>query len=84
MDKNDIMENLREYPNRTQMIIIFCTNSSWRINNMFVPCYANEYHLNFYTILYNISLNHRTPYMGNLKEAYPKDMVTVKLKKDID
>jgi hypothetical protein len=22
--------------------------------------------------------------MGNLKEAYPKDMVTVKLKKDID
>lgn len=40
--------------------------------------------MNFYTILYNVSLNHRSPYMGNLKESYPKDLVTIKLKKDVD
>jgi hypothetical protein len=49
-----------------------------------VPCFAEDYHLNFYTIIYNLSLFHRVPYLGNLKESYPKDYVTVKLKYDID
>jgi hypothetical protein len=31
-----------------------------------------------------MSLYHKIPYMGNLKDSYPKDFVTIKLKKDID
>ena len=49
-----------------------------------IPCYAEDFHLNFYTLIYNLSLYHRVSYMGNLKESYPKDFVTVKLKYDID
>jgi hypothetical protein len=78
------MEHLSAHPNKTQSIIIFCTDSTWKVNGMTIPCYADDYHLNFYTILYNVSLNHRSPYMGNLKESYPKDLVTIKLKQDID
>ncbi len=65
--KEGVMEYLRQRPNKTQIVVIFCTDSQWNIFNYSVPCYANDYHLNFYTILYNVSLNHRSPYMGNLK-----------------
>jgi hypothetical protein len=61
------MDHLSQHPNKTQSIVVFCTNSSWKVNGADIPCYANDYHLNWYTILYNVSLNHRSPYMGNLK-----------------
>lgn len=84
MKAEDVIGWLRVHPNKTQMVIVFCTNATWRVNNVDVPCYAEDYHLNFYTIIYNLSLYHRIPYMGNLKDSYPKDYVTIKLKKDID
>ena len=80
----DVMEYLDQHPNKTQLIVVFCSDSNWVIGNMSVPCYADDYHLNFYTIVYNLSLFHRIPYMGNLRESYPKDPVTLKLKLDID
>jgi len=49
-----------------------------------MPCYAEDYHLNAYTIIFNLTLFHRVPFFSNLKSSYPKDMTTVKLKKDID
>lgn len=49
-----------------------------------MPCWGEDLHLNFYILVYNLSLFHRVPYMGNIKESYPKDLVTLKLKYDID
>lgn len=63
---------------------MFCSNSTIRVGDFDIPCYAEDYHLNFYTIIYNLSLFHRVPYLGDLKTGYPKDYVTVKLKYDID
>lgn len=81
---NEIMEHLKQYPNATQTVVIFCT-SRWQISDNFsVPCYADNYHMNFYTIIYNITLFYRTPYLANLRESYPKDKVVVRLKRDID
>lgn len=54
------------------------------INDVSVPCYAEEYHLNTYTIVFNLSLFHRVPFFSDLRMPYPKDLTTVKLKKDID
>lgn len=80
----EVMGYLQRNPNKTQFVVVFCTNSTWRVGNVDVPCYAEDFHLNFYTIVYNMSLYHRVPYMSNLKDSYPKDYVTIKLKKDID
>lgn len=79
-----MLDYLKAHPNKTQSVLVFCSNSSWKVGNVEVPCWAEDYHLNFYTIVYNLSLFHRVPYMGNLKESYPKDLVTTKLKLDID
>jgi hypothetical protein len=80
----EVMQHLRDHPNKTQSVLVFCSNSSIRVGEVEVPCFAEDYHLNFYTIIYNLSLFHRVPYLGNMKESYPKDFVTVKLKYDID
>ena len=84
VQSKDIMEYLNNNPNKTQLLLVFCSNSSWKVGDVHIPCYAEDYHLNFYTIVYNLSLFHKTPYMGNLKLAYPKDLVTLKLKLDVD
>jgi len=78
------MDYLQRFPNTTQTVVIFCT-SRYEINeNLSIPCFADNYHMNFYTIVYNISLFYRTPYLANLRESYPKDKVVMKLKQDID
>lgn len=63
----EIMQYLKEYPNKTQSVLIFCSNSSIKVGDVEIPCFAEEYHLNFYTIIYNLSLFHRVPYLGNMK-----------------
>lgn len=40
--------------------------------------------MNSYTIIFNLTLNHRAALLSNYKGAAPKDMVTVRLKRDID
>lgn len=67
VSSKEVMSYLDKNKNKTQLILIFCSNSSWNVGQFEVPCYANDYHLNFYTIVYNLSLFHKTPYMGNLK-----------------
>ena len=84
LDPYQVMDYLQRFPNKTQSVIVFCTNTSWRINDTQVPCYAEDYHLNTYSIVFNLSLFHRVPFFSDLRMAYPKDMVTVRLKKDID
>jgi hypothetical protein len=80
----EVMDYLQRFPNTTQTVVIFCT-SRYEINeNLSIPCFADNYHMNFYTIVYNISLFYRTPYLANLRESYPKDKVVMKLKQDID
>jgi hypothetical protein len=63
----DIMSYLTLHPNKTQSVLIFCSNSSINVGGLDIPCYAEDYHLNFYTIVYNLSLFHRVPYLGNMK-----------------
>jgi hypothetical protein len=61
------MDYLQKHPNKTQTVIIFCT-SRWQLNeNISIPCYADNHHMNFYTILYNITLFYKTPYLANIK-----------------
>lgn len=40
--------------------------------------------MNAYTIIYNLTLNHQATLLSNYKGAAFKDVITVKLKKDID
>lgn len=40
--------------------------------------------MNFYTILYNITLFYKSPYLANIRDSYPKDRVAMKLKQDVD
>jgi hypothetical protein len=79
-----VAQYIEQHPNKTQLMVVFCSDSTWQVGNTSVPCFAEDYHLNFYTIVYNLSLFHKVPYMSNLKIAYPKDLVTLKLKLDID
>lgn len=78
------MDHLKRFPNKTQSVVVFCTNESWQINDTKIPCYAEHYHLNTYSIVFNLSLFHRVPFFSGLSLSYPKDMVTVRLKKDLD
>jgi hypothetical protein len=64
--------------------VAFCTNGYWEIGEFKMPCYAEQYHLNSYTIIFNLTLFHRVPFFSNLKGSTPKDLTTVRLKKDID
>ncbi len=84
MSLTQVIKKLEASPNKTQAVVVFCTTGSWEIGDFKVPCYADDYHLNTYTIIFNLTLFHRVPFFSNLKGAYPKDMTTVKLKKDID
>lgn len=60
------MRRLEREPNKTQNVVVFCTGR-WEVQDNFsVPCYADHYHLNFYTIIYNLTLFFKTPYLGNL------------------
>jgi hypothetical protein len=81
---DETLELLRIMPNLTQTVVVFCTNGYWEIGEFRFPCFAEKYHLNTYTIIFNLTLFHKVPFFSNFKEAYPKDMTTVKLKKDID
>lgn len=78
------MDYLKRFPNKTQSVVVFCTNSTWSVKDVQIPCYGNEYHLNSYTLIFNLSLFHRVPFFSDLRLAYPKDMPTLRLKKDID
>lgn len=64
--------------------MVFCTTGYWEIGEFQLPCSADNYHMNAYTIIFNLTLFHRVPFFSNLKGSYPKDMATVKLKMDID
>lgn len=78
------LKKLELNPNKTQAVVVFCTTGYWEIGDYKLPCYADTYHMNAYTIIFNLTLFHRVPFFSNLKGAYPKDMTTVKLKMDID
>lgn len=84
MSPSQVMDKLRIVPNKTQAVVVFCTNGSWQMSNMELPCYGEHYHLNSYTIIYNFTLFHRVPFFSSLKGSYPKDLTTVRLKRDID
>ncbi len=49
-----------------------------------MPCYSDNYHLNFYAIMFNMTLFKRTAIFSNWKNVHPKDTVVLKLKHDID
>ena len=36
----DVMHYLQNNPNKTQLILVFCSNSSWQVGNLSIPCYA--------------------------------------------
>lgn len=77
-------ERLELRPNKTQAVVVFCTDGYWNINGTLIPCAAEEMHMNSYTIIFNLTLNHRAALLSNYKGAAPKDMVTVRLKRDVD
>lgn len=83
-DLEQSMKKLELNPNKTQAVVIFCTDGYWSYQDYKIPCSADSYHLNTYTIIFNLTLFHRVPFFSNLKGSYPKDMATVRLKKDID
>ena len=83
-DLGQALKKLEYNPNKTQAVVIFCTDGFWKYENFKLPCSAENYHMNTYTIIFNLTLFHRVPFFSNLKGSYPKDMSTVRLKKDID
>ena len=78
------MKKLEIVPNKTQAVVVFCTSGSWQLQNVNIPCYGEKYHVNSYTIIYNFTLFHRVPFFNSLKGAYPKDLTTIRLKRDLD
>ena len=84
MNPQQVMDKLKIVPNKTQAVVVFCTTGSWQISNIELPCYGEDYHLNSYTIIFNFTLFHRVPFFNSLKLSYPKDLTTVRLKRDLD
>lgn len=63
--------------NKTLVMIVFCT-TEWKIaGDIKIPCNFEKLigkKLIFYTIVYNKTLNYKSPYMS-VKDSYPKDPV---------
>lgn len=68
---------------------MFCTDY-WNISaysSISIPCKFDQLSpqkLVFYTIFYNYSLLYKVPYLSDMRSAYPKDSIAVKLKVSLD